>query len=191
MTSSSYTNADAHVSKLGQPFDPLGEYEDHDTIYTLSVSIPPRPPPRYLPSFLTRQPVSAVPHHIIRPTPLQSDPQTYDNFHPRDLSDMKTKTVKVKAHRFPLDMRCEHVYGGKETVCRGGCYVLERGEIARWFCKREDCGGHVFVGEVKKDDEGRACFGKKGERMVCMEVAYLGYPVRQPRPGQRFPAQTR
>jgi hypothetical protein len=43
--------------------------------------------------------------------------------------------------------------------------------VEGWFCKRKDekgCEGHVFLGSVKEDDKGVACFGKKGERMVFL-----------------------
>lgn len=48
--------------------------------------------------------------------------------------------------------------------------MLEKGgEIARWKCTRGDCEGHVYEGRVKEDEEGKVCFGKKGERMVCVK----------------------
>ncbi|KAF1954717.1 hypothetical protein CC80DRAFT_549898 [Byssothecium circinans] len=174
MDPNSYTPIAASAFTAPPYLDPLNEYENHDTIYTLLIHIPPRPPPRYIPSFLTRTPVVASHHHVIKPNPLQSDPQTYDMFELRDLPDMKTKTVKIKAYQFTLGMRCEHVYGGNNKVCQEGCYVLEKGgEVARWCCKRDDCEGHVFVGKVKKNEEGVACFGKKGERMLADFYYYL------------------
>lgn len=71
-------------------------------------------------------------------------------------------------------MRCEHTQGkngaGKDVKgCDKGCYLLEKGgEVATWKCTRSDCEGHVYSGHVKSDDDGRSCFGKKGERMVCL-----------------------
>jgi hypothetical protein len=43
---------------LGQFFDPLGETEPQETIYTLTVHKPPRPPSKYLPAIFTRTPVT-------------------------------------------------------------------------------------------------------------------------------------
>lgn len=81
---------------------------------------------------------------------------------------MAAKTVTLISAHFPADLRCEHVQD--EQKCEKGCYVLEKGgKVSRWRCKREDCEGHVYCGRVMKDDEGFACFGKKGARMVCVE----------------------
>ncbi len=83
---------------------------------------------------------------------------------------MEVKVVKIKAHYFPLDMRCSHVSQGRERKCDRGCYVLEKGgDAGSWTCKANDCEGHAYVGEVKKDDEGIACFGKSKMKMVCIE----------------------
>jgi hypothetical protein len=165
MNSNGYTSADAPVPKTGQHWDPAGEYEFHDTVYTLTVYVPPRPPPKYLPAFLTREPLHVSHHHIIRPD--DSTPN-YDDFERRDLEDMGTKIVKVKSHRFPAELRCKHVRDSK--VCNRGCYVLEKGgKVRRWRCKREDCEGHVYNGNVKKTEAGWACFGKSKERLVCYE----------------------
>jgi hypothetical protein len=100
-----------------------------------------------------------------------------DCFEHKDLADMLTKTVTIKSSSFPADMRCAHLQGlgnGGKKVCDEGCYFVERGggkhgEEARWHCKREDCEGHVYCGKVKEDEDGVCCFGKKGERMVCLE----------------------
>ncbi|KAK7183055.1 uncharacterized protein CC84DRAFT_1207357 [Paraphaeosphaeria sporulosa] len=147
-------------------WDPIGKPEPRDTTFTLTVYTPPRPPPKYLPAFLTREPLDTKPFHVIRaksPTP------DYTHFERRDLSDMPTKIVKTKAYRVPAALRCKHLR--ESTVCNEGCYVLEKGgkEVRRFRCLREECEGHVYCGNVKEDDEGVKCFGKKGERLVCIE----------------------
>jgi hypothetical protein len=79
---------------------------------------------------------------------------------------MPTKIVKLKAWQFPVAMRCAHVQHGRK--CEEGCYVLEKGgDVRRWSCRREDCEGHVYGRDVLMDERGKACFGKKGERLVC------------------------
>jgi hypothetical protein len=86
---------------------------------------------------------------------------------------MPTKTVTIKSAWFPADMRCAHVQGlgnGGKKVCEEWCYFLEKGgENGSWFCRKGDCEGHVYCGRVKEDEEGVSCFGKKGERIVCLE----------------------
>ncbi|KAF2437794.1 hypothetical protein P171DRAFT_491662 [Karstenula rhodostoma CBS 690.94] len=149
-------------------WDPVGEYEFHDTIFTLTVYLPPRPPPKYLPAFLTREPLDTKPFHVIRSNPVTPD---YTHFERRHLADMPTKTVKIKAHRFPVGLRCQHLAGVGQRVCRAGCYVLEKGgkEVRRFRCARgEGCEGHVYCGHVKGVG-GVKCFGKKGARMACIE----------------------
>ena len=77
--------------------------------------------------------------------------------------------MKVKAQYVPAELRCTHLSQGTGRRCLNGCYVLEKGgELSRWQCNRSDCEGHVYVGKVKKDCDGIACFGKQGERMVCL-----------------------
>ena len=149
-------------------FDPLGETEPDNTIYTLTIRCPARPPPKYLPSFFTRTPAT-YPNtggaYTIKPD--NTNPNL-DCFEAKHLDDMATKVIKIKSAWFPADMRCEHVQNARR--CEEGCYVLEKGgDIWRWKCKREGCEGHVYEGRVKADGEGRVCFGKKGERMVCIE----------------------
>lgn len=162
-----YTSADVPVPKTEPYWDPAGEYEPHSTVYTITVFLPPRPPSRYLPSFITREPVYASPHHIIRP---DNPSLKYDSFQRPDLQDMKTKVVHVKAWQFPLDLRCGHIKEGTGRVCKKGCYVLEKGgRIRRWRCEREDCEGHVYIGPVQKTEEKWACFGKKGERIAALD----------------------
>ena len=88
---------------------------------------------------------------------------------------MARKTVVLKSAWFPWQMRCEHVRGSDgagENVkgCKEGCYVMEKGgEMSKWKCAREDCEGHVYCGNVLTDEKGTSCFGKKGERMVCLK----------------------
>jgi hypothetical protein len=158
---------------FGLFFDRFGEYEPQDTLYKLTVHEPLRPPPRYLPAIFTR---TAVTHpfvgswHTIKSDNYGSRTPNYDDFCERDLANMSTRTVKVKAWRFPLDMRCAHVQHNKE--CEKGCYVLEKGDdVSRWRCDRVDCEGHVYGDNVLTDGEGRSCFGKKGKRMVCVSQA--------------------
>jgi hypothetical protein len=67
-------------------------------------------------------------------------------------------------------MRCDHVR--YDNACNEGCYVLEKGgSIYRTEYKRADYEGHVYVGRIKKDKAGMSCFGKKGQRLVCLESA--------------------
>ncbi|KAF2247017.1 hypothetical protein BU26DRAFT_339515 [Trematosphaeria pertusa] len=150
----------------GNFFDPLGEWEDRNTVYTLVVHIPSRPPRRYVPQ--------------VHATPAPQDKSKYDCLKHSDLKDMKKETIKIKSHDFPWQLRCQHVRW--KTECKEGCYVREKGgDIARSTCKRADCEGHVYMGSVKGkvSDDGEACsekvsddrvacFGKKGERLVCL-----------------------
>lgn len=148
-------------------FDPAGETEPDNTTYTLTVRCPKRPPPKYLPAFLTRTPVNHPGGRAYTIQPDETNPNL-DCFQEKHLESMPTKTVKIKSAWFPADMRCAHVQNAR--VCEEGCYVLEKGgDIARWKCKREGCEGHVYESRVKRDEDGKVCFGKKGERMVCVE----------------------
>jgi hypothetical protein len=156
---------------LGQEHDPQGETAPSDTIYTLLVYIPPRPPPSYLPKFLFRDATPVSPNVAIRST---RDKANYDCFERLDLVDMKAKLFKIKARLFPCELRCKHLYKTNEKKCEHGCYVLEKsGNLRRWTCKRFDCEGHVYCGNVKEargNEEGVVCFGRKGERMVCADT---------------------
>lgn len=155
-------------------WDPLGEFEPHTTKYKLTVFVPPRPGPRWLPSIFTSTPATAHPNS----TPTSPSPDKHSDLGcllPEDLVYLATKTIVLKSWQFPYQMRCEHTQGkngGGEGVkgCNNGCYVLEKGEgVAMWKCNRGDCEGHVYGGDVKSDEHGRICFGKKGERIVCLE----------------------
>lgn len=155
---------------MGPYYDMLGEYEPHTTKYTLTVLCPPRPPPRWLPAIFTRSGPSKPnvgTAYTIRPSNYNPAAPNYDNFELRHLDDMAPKTVKIISAWFPADMRCEHVQNNHK--CEEGCYVLEKGgSVSRWRCQREDCEGHVYCGLVMEDRKGVACFGKTGERMVCV-----------------------
>jgi hypothetical protein len=158
------------ATTTGPYWDPLGEYESQDTVYTLKVYKPLRPPPRFVPSIFTRKPLHVSHTHVIRP-PSPKTPN-YDCFEESHLDDMKTTTVRIKSILFKLDMRCDHVLGTGDNskMCEHGCYFLEKGgKVSRWYCERGDCEGHVYSGVVKKDDNGVSCFGKKGQRMVCVK----------------------
>jgi hypothetical protein len=108
--------------------------------------------------------VYILPH----PRPFSRSPK-YDDFVKEDLAVMKTKTVKILSRDFQAEMRCEHVR--KAPMCDKGCYVLEKGgdHLRRLCGRRPDCDGHAYCGRVAKDNDGFACFGKKGKRMVCID----------------------
>lgn len=150
--------------------DYLGEYEPHTTVYTLTVYTPPRPPPSWLPAFVTRENVSCKIHVPERDFRIQPDPSHYPRgvFGPSTLDTMKTKQLKLKSYYIPAEMRCQHLQG-KSTECNEGCYFLEKPiKDFHTKCERVDCEGHVFGGRTKNDGKGVACFGKKGERLVTI-----------------------
>lgn len=153
---------------LGAYFDPIGEFEPDNTIYTLIVRCPPRPPPKWLPSFVTRTPFM-YPNNGSVYTILPDETNTnLDCFEEKHLTDLPTKVMKIATTSFPLELRCNHLR--HSTTCTEGCYFREKGgSIWRKKCSRSDCEGHVYCGRIKEDEEGRACFGKKGERLVCVE----------------------
>ncbi|KAL5419881.1 hypothetical protein PMIN04_006773 [Paraphaeosphaeria minitans] len=160
------TATNFNVGFWNPDWEPIGKPEPRETTFTLTVYTPPRPPPKYLPAFLTREPLDTKPFHVIRandPTP------DYTQFEWRHLSDMPTKIVKVKAYRVPEALRCTHL--DDSLVCHEGCYVLEKGgkEVRRFRCGRGECEGHVYCGHVKEDEESVKCFGKKGGMLVCIE----------------------
>ncbi|KAF1914538.1 hypothetical protein BDU57DRAFT_454273 [Ampelomyces quisqualis] len=163
---------------LGAYFDPVGETEPDNTIYTLTVRCPPRPPPKWLPNILTRTPVThpnSGSAYTIKPDETNAK---LDCFEEKHLTDLPTKVVKIGTTSFPLEMRCGHLR--HSTTCTQGCYVLEKGgSISRKKCTRTDCDGHVYCGRVKEDEGGKSCFGKKGERLVCKNA-----PTAAPRPAK-------
>jgi hypothetical protein len=148
-------------------FDPLGETGADNAVYTLTVRCPLRPPCKWLPSFMTRQPVPCLPSGYTYTKPDHANPN-FDCYERKHLDDMLKKVVKIKRAAFPLEMRCDHLR--HDTKCKKGCYVLEKGgSIWRKKCKRSDCEGHVYCSPVKEDEKGKSCFGKKGGRMVCVD----------------------
>jgi hypothetical protein len=154
---------------IGAYFDPTGETEPENTMYTLTVRCPPRPPPSWIPAIFTRTPVThsnTGSAWTIKPDETNAN---LDCFEGKHLADLPMKVMKVERTYFPLNMRCKHLR--HSTTCTEGCYVLEKGgSIWRWKCSRSDCEGHVYCGQVKEDREGRSCFGKGGKRLVCLEV---------------------
>lgn len=152
-----------------QYFDPEGLTEPHTTPYILTVFVPPRPPPRWLPSVFTRQPVNPTntgSNYRIR---AEDTNPNLDCFELKHLHSLPTKSVTITSLWFLPEMRCKHLQNGANT-CEEGCYFLEKGGdgLARWKCGRGDCEGHVYCGPVMKDGVGKACFGEKGKRMVCL-----------------------
>lgn len=152
-------------------FDPAGETEPNTTRYTLIVYKPPRPPPRWLPDFITRKPVTHPNQGATYKIQPDNTNPLLDCFERKHLDELDTKAIVIKSAWFPADMRCTHV-AGANYECREGCYFLEKGGdvVEGWKCKRDDCEGHVYRGRVQRDADGRVCFGKKGERMVCIQV---------------------
>jgi hypothetical protein len=153
---------------LGAHFDPLGETEPEDTVYTLQIICPPRSSPTWLPSFMTRTPVTDANSgstYTVKPDKTNAN---LDCFERKHLADMPRKTIKIKRALFPLELRCGHVRYEKE--CSHGCYLQEKGgRIWRKKCASDDCEGHVYVGGIKEDERGISCFGKKSHRLVCLE----------------------
>jgi hypothetical protein len=149
-------------------FDPLGETEPSTTKYILTVKVPPRPPPRWLPSIFTNKPSTNTSNLAAHKLPASDSNPNFDRFELGDVDVLNTKVIVVKSACFPPEMRCPHVQ--KEYECKEGCYFLEKGgDVKRFRCERADCEGHVYCGRVMKDDAGRSCFGKTGERMVCLQ----------------------
>ncbi|KAH7080989.1 hypothetical protein FB567DRAFT_551754 [Paraphoma chrysanthemicola] len=155
--------------KIAPYFDPAGEYEPANTIYTLTVRCPPRPPPKWLPDFVTREPYK--PKNVGATYTIKPDnygKPNYDYFTVSEMNSMRVKTVTLKSWQFPPELRCAHVQISK--TCDRGCYILEKGgDHCRWRCRREGCQGHVFDRNVLTDGNGVACFGEKGKRMVCSD----------------------
>ncbi|EUC30416.1 hypothetical protein COCVIDRAFT_107796 [Bipolaris victoriae FI3] len=154
--------------------DPLEEYEWSKLPYKLTVLVPPRPPRRWMSlrpgGTSTRQNAHDIPE-----LPRPNSHADFSRVSLEDLPGLPTKTVVVKSDAFPWDMRCRHSRGAHGAAvgvrgCKGGCYVLEKGgEVSSWKCASSECEGHVYCGKVMKDKDGVCCFGKKGERLVCLE----------------------
>ncbi|KAF2652943.1 hypothetical protein K491DRAFT_780721 [Lophiostoma macrostomum CBS 122681] len=92
-----------------------------------------------------------------------------------NIPDMKTKEVRIKGSQFPSEFRCSHVLKGAYK-CASGCYVLEKGDESLRKCGTEEgnvenpaCEGHRWVTYMKMNEDGWLCFGKKGERLICIE----------------------
>ena len=143
-----------------------GEYEFGDTVYTLTVYVPPRPPTSWLPTFTTHKPIwqsREDPLYLRIPEDTSEKPPYV--FKHANLKDMAIAQVRIKSKYFPYNFRCPHVRESKE--CDYGCYLLEKGGKGREMCKRRDCEGHVYAGGTKMGEFGR-CFGKKGTRLVAL-----------------------
>lgn len=176
------------MSGASGAFDYLGEFGRSDAMYTLTVKEPPRPPSRWLPSIFNNKPSTkknlvASGHKL---SASDNNPNL-DNFVLDDIKNLPTKVVVIQSALFPWSRRCQHVE--EEYQCKEGCYFLEKGgDVKRFTCDEEDCEGHVYTGPVLKDVEGKSCFdnetgkgkicfGKKGERMVCVTK-----PPKPPKP---------
>lgn len=153
---------------LGAHFDPLGEYEFPNTVYTLTVRVPRRPVTKWLPSFVSRTPViyakSSSQTYSIKPDDTNPNLDCFELKHLND-DDMDSKKIKIKAALLPEEVRCKHLKASR--VCNEKCYVLEKGgSISRKKCSRDDCQGHVYGSAVVEDAQRRVCFGNKGARVV-------------------------
>lgn len=136
--------------------------------FTLEVRCPPRPPPRWLPSLLTRTPVihtNVGSTHVLMP---DEKTPNFDCFERKHLVDMPMKTIEIERAKLPIELTCQHVQD--QGLCQLGCYIQEKkSKVWRKKCARHDCEGHVYVGRVKESNEGVSCFGEKGQRLVCLE----------------------
>lgn len=123
--------------------DPFDEFDTYTTEYTLKVYKLPRP---------------------------SSRSSKYEDFTKGDLDPTEMTTVKILSRDFPAEMRCSHIR--KALTCDEGCYVLEKGggRLDR-TCSRKGCQGHAYCGNVAMNNDSVACFGKKGQRMVCIDEA--------------------
>jgi hypothetical protein len=76
-------------AKLGIPFDPLGEYEPHDTIYTLTVYIPEKVPGAFSQWWEKHQGVDYSKYY--------ARPKRYENQDYKDQGDALSPRVQVFA----------------------------------------------------------------------------------------------
>ncbi|KAF1835876.1 hypothetical protein BDW02DRAFT_475568, partial [Decorospora gaudefroyi] len=90
---------------LGPHFDPLGETEKNTTLYTLTVYVPPRLPPRWLPNIFTRKPSIRPNPGAIYKIPVEDTNPNLDCFELKHLDDLPTKTVTIVSAMFPAEMR--------------------------------------------------------------------------------------
>ncbi|KAF1995599.1 hypothetical protein P154DRAFT_340131 [Amniculicola lignicola CBS 123094] len=182
MSSNYYATGDRIVDKVHEPFDPSGQFQLHTDQYTIVVLTTEKPPSRlskflHLPSSRNKDkakdgdPASASPSGAMKLSG------------PSDLEGLKQKTVKLQAGQFPFDSRCVHLttmrteankYWGSDMEClRGTCYLAERGASGEgsWTCSREGCESHTYPREyIQESEDGKACFGRKGERIVCLKI---------------------
>jgi hypothetical protein len=112
-------------------FDPLGETESDNTVFTLTVRCPRRF--RYLPDFLTRTSVRYPKNRQVYTIPPDdADP----NLNCSKEKHLSTKTITIKSPMLPAELRCEHLQNAK--VCGEECYVMEG--IGFWHCE-------IFMGK--------------------------------------------
>jgi hypothetical protein len=142
--------------------------KDSDVEYFLTVYTPKRKQSmRPAASHRTHIPKNEGGYMIYTPKPNPGVKQ-YNGFEFKDLVDMKTKEVKISER--DLMFKCHHIQELGVRECKVGCYVLEKGgNNSDWDCQRADCQGHVYSGPSAWANNGFACFGKKGERMVCID----------------------
>lgn len=155
-----YTSSVTIPPPNGNPYwSPLIKFEPGDTVYTLTVYVPQRPPKWYWPKRI------AIPKHLF----IRSDPpKPGEAITGHKLQYLDSKSVRIKSYLFPAELRCKHL--AEKTECKNGCYILEKGgkHGTRWRCRRNDCQGHIYWDPVKKSEEGFQCFGKKDQRLVCL-----------------------
>lgn len=154
-------------------FDPLGETEPYTTPYQLTAYKPPRPPPNWLPKIFTQESVTITNTGTAYRICPDDTNQNLDCFEFKHLDSIPKKSIVIKSMWFPLAFRCSHIYAKPEKHgCDLGCYFLERGQnrAMRWRCTSIDCEGHVYCGRVKRAEDGVACFGEKGRRMVLLSL---------------------
>lgn len=144
--------------KLGAYFDPLGETEPGDTVYTVTVRLPYQPS-KWRSSFLARALRSPSAYTVI-----PDESNQCEHLEKTDLRKMRTKIFKIKSADFPISMRCEHLQARRR--CAEGCYILANKGKEVGKCSRSDCEEQMYPGTVKKDDEGKECFGRKGKRLI-------------------------
>jgi hypothetical protein len=80
---------------LGPHFDPMGDSEPENTIYTISVLCPPRSTPKWLADILNRVTNSSEP--------------PYTNTNSIDTEKWPMQSMKIKRALFPVEMRCDHL----------------------------------------------------------------------------------
>ncbi|KAF2266477.1 hypothetical protein CC78DRAFT_578178 [Lojkania enalia] len=158
-----------HTSRIGQYWDLYDEYEDHTATYTITVLCPPRPSCLSRLFALPTSPLTAFHNASSSPTSSSATTSHPASASTTDLAGYRPKILKLKAGQFFYELRCSHLRDSR-TCASGRCYVMERGgEGVRWWCKEGECEGHKHMEFVKRGEDGGACFGRKGERVVCIE----------------------